>query len=94
MCLSCHAHCAFWGRESTRGVDVAQTGPLLSRPSPGAPAGAAGVAVAAFVKRATELRGQHVVIVCCGGNAAQETLDVAYGMVRARGSLAGSLHLG
>lgn len=41
--------------------------------------GAAGVAVASYIKVAEEqMRGKHAVIVVCGGNVAAETLDKAY----------------
>jgi threonine dehydratase len=41
--------------------------------------GAAGVAVASYIKVAKEqMRGKHAVVVVCGGNVAAETLDKAY----------------
>jgi threonine dehydratase len=41
--------------------------------------GAAGVAVASYIKIAEEqMRGKHAVVVVCGGNVAAETLDKAY----------------
>jgi threonine dehydratase len=41
--------------------------------------GAAGVAVASYIKLAEEqMRGKHAVVVICGGNVASETLDKAY----------------
>jgi threonine dehydratase len=40
--------------------------------------GAAGVAVAAFLQKASEMHGKHCVVVCCGGNVSRETMDRAY----------------
>jgi threonine dehydratase len=40
--------------------------------------GAAGVAVASYLKRADRWSGKHAVVVCCGGNVAAESLERAY----------------
>lgn len=42
--------------------------------------GAAGVAVASYIKKAREMGGKHAVVVICGGNVAGETLDKAYSL--------------
>lgn len=43
--------------------------------------GAAGVAVASYIKMADEMHGKHAVVIICGGNVAAETLDKAYQLV-------------
>lgn len=43
--------------------------------------GAAGVAIASFLKKAAELNGRNCVIVCCGGNVSKQTMDRAYRLV-------------
>lgn len=45
--------------------------------------GSAGVAVASFLKRKEQYRGQHVVIICCGGNLSAETYAKAEALARA-----------
>ncbi len=45
--------------------------------------GSAGVAVAAFLKRKEQYRGQHVVIICCGGNLSAETYARAEALAQA-----------
>ncbi|GAB4819037.1 hypothetical protein N2152v2_006083 [Parachlorella kessleri] len=40
--------------------------------------GAAGVAVAAFLRKAKEMQGRHCVVVCSGGNVSKDTMDRAY----------------
>jgi len=42
------------------------------------------VAVAAYLKTARQMRGQHAVVVCCGGNVSQETIDEAYKLAEQR----------
>ena len=40
--------------------------------------GAAGVAVASYIKLAEQMHGKHAVVIICGGNVSAETLDKAY----------------
>ncbi len=45
---------------------------------PACGAGAAGVAVAALLSKASMMRGESCVVVCCGGNVSAATMDKAY----------------
>ena len=44
--------------------------------------GSAGVAVACYLKRREQYKGQHVVIICCGGNLSPETYARAEELTR------------
>lgn len=43
----------------------------------GAVEGAAGMAMACFIKERHKYRGRHVVVICCGGNVGADALDQA-----------------
>ena len=41
------------------------------------------MAVAAFLRKARDMRGKHAVVVVCGSNVSKETMDRAYQLLKA-----------